>query len=362
VVVADRRQDLVELRRHEDPLAERRMLLDVRSLGGRQWAGLEQHVVADADLAHVMHLRCELDDAGPLLGKAEDLRERCRELRDVLGVVLGRRIARIDDGRESTYGRAVRAPACPREALDRVHILPRSARQKPAVLIIDDDPDIRDVLYLSLAEYYSVFAARNGKEGLEMVKTKNPDLIITDYNMPVMNGPEFCRQLRRDILLRHLPIIMLTGKGETKDMVTGIESGADDYLIKPCNPRELMARLRAILRRTIKIPISRPIIEQHNIVVDCAQRHVSVSGNFLELTNAEFNILEMLIKSPGQAFSKEELTEYALGRKYTAYDRSIDVHISNLRNKLGDNPQGEPIVKTVRGFGYMLLFQSSEEK
>ena len=108
--------------------------------------------------------------------------------------------------------------------------------RKERVLIIDDDPDIRDVLDLSLSEFYTVIAACNGKEGLEMAKSKNPDLIITDYNMPVMNGPEFCRQLRKDILMRHLPVIMLTGKGETKDMVLGIESGADDYLVKPFEP------------------------------------------------------------------------------------------------------------------------------
>jgi len=131
--------------------------------------------------------------------------------------------------------------------------------RKERILIIDDDPDIRDVLDLSLSEHYNISAACNGKEGLEMVKIKNPDLIITDYNMPVMNGPEFCRQLRRDILLRHLPIIMLTGKGETKDMVMGIESGADDYLIKPFEPETLLARIRMILKRTTRSLDANPL-------------------------------------------------------------------------------------------------------
>ena len=131
--------------------------------------------------------------------------------------------------------------------------------RKERVLIIDDDPDIRDVLNLSLSEHYTIFAAANGKEGLEMVKTKNPDLIITDYNMPVMNGPEFCRQLRHDILLRHLPIIMLTGKSETKDMVTGIESGTDDYLVKPFEPETLLARIRMILKRTTRSLDANPL-------------------------------------------------------------------------------------------------------
>jgi diguanylate cyclase (GGDEF)-like protein len=131
--------------------------------------------------------------------------------------------------------------------------------RKQRILIIDDDPDIRDVLNLSLSEYYAISAASNGKEGLEMVKSKNPDLIITDYNMPVMSGPEFCQQLPRDILLRHLPIIMLTGKSETKDMVTGIESGADDYLVKPFEPETLLARIRMILKRTTRSLDANPL-------------------------------------------------------------------------------------------------------
>ncbi len=122
--------------------------------------------------------------------------------------------------------------------------------RKEKILIIDDDPDILDVLNLTLSETFTVISANNGKEGLEQVKTKNPDIIITDYNMPVMNGPEFCKNLRKDILLRHLPVIMLTGKGDTKDMVLGIESGADDYLIKPFEPESLLARIRMILTRT----------------------------------------------------------------------------------------------------------------
>ncbi|MBI3315037.1 MAG: response regulator [Candidatus Omnitrophica bacterium] len=124
--------------------------------------------------------------------------------------------------------------------------------RKAKVLVIDDDPDILDVLQLTLNEHYTVFAAHNGKEGLELVKAKGPDIIITDYMMPVMNGPEFCRNLRKDTLLQHLPVIMLTGKGETKDMVTGIESGADDYLVKPFDPETLLARIRMILKRTTR--------------------------------------------------------------------------------------------------------------
>lgn len=123
--------------------------------------------------------------------------------------------------------------------------------RREKILTIDDDPDILDVLAITLSDNYDVISAPNGKEGLDLVRAKNPDLIITDYNMPVMNGPDFCKELRKDILFRHIPIIMLTGKGEVKDMVLGIESGADDYLIKPFEPDTLLARIRMILRRTI---------------------------------------------------------------------------------------------------------------
>lgn len=123
--------------------------------------------------------------------------------------------------------------------------------RREKILTIDDDSDILDVLSITLSDNYDVISAPNGKEGLEQVRSKNPDLIITDYNMPVMNGPDFCKELRKDILFRHIPIIMLTGKGEVKDMVFGIESGADDYLVKPFEPDTLLARIRMILRRTI---------------------------------------------------------------------------------------------------------------
>lgn len=131
--------------------------------------------------------------------------------------------------------------------------------RKEKVLIIDDDPDILDVLELTLSDGFTVFSAKNGKEGLEMVKAKSPDLVITDYNMPVMTGPEFCKNLRKDILLRHLPVIMLTGKGDTKDMVLGIESGADDYLIKPFEPETLLARIKMILKRTMRSLDANPL-------------------------------------------------------------------------------------------------------
>lgn len=219
------------------------------------------------------------------------------------------------------------------------------------ILIVDDDTELTDLLTQYLEpEGFKPVCVHDGENGVKKALNQSFDAIILDVMLPKLNGFEVLKAIREHL---ETPVLMLTARGEDIDRIVGLEIGADDYLPKPCNPRELVARLRAILRRTKKIPAIRPIIEEHNIKVDCSKRHVTMAGTYLELTNAEFNILEMLIKSPGQAFSKEELTEYALGRKYTAYDRSIDVHISNLRNKLGNNSQGEPIIKTVRGFGYL---------
>ena len=219
------------------------------------------------------------------------------------------------------------------------------------ILIIDDDTELTDLLVQYLEpEGFSVSCVYDGESGVKKALNQPFDAIILDVMLPKLNGFEVLKAVREH---SDMPVLMLTARGDDIDRIVGLEIGADDYLPKPCNPRELVARLRAILRRTQKNPVHKPIIEQHNIVVDTAKRLVTLHGHELELTNAEFNILEMLIKSPSQAFSKEELTEYALGRKFTAYDRSIDVHISNLRNKLGDNPAGEELIKTVRGFGYL---------
>ena len=220
------------------------------------------------------------------------------------------------------------------------------------ILIVDDDIELTDLLVQYLApEGFTVVCVHDGEAAVKRALTQPFDAIILDVMLPKLNGFEVLKAIREHI---EIPVLMLTARGDDIDRIVGLEIGADDYLAKPCNPRELLARLRAVLRRIQKIPTHRPLIEFHDIVVDCSKRTATHHSTLLDLTNAEFNILEMMIKSPGQAFSKEELTEYALGRKYTAYDRSIDVHISNLRNKLGDNTAGEPLVKTVRGFGYML--------
>ncbi len=150
------------------------------------------------------------------------------------------------------------------------------------ILTIDDDPDILDVLELTLSEQYEIFQANNGDEGLRVLRQKNPDLIICDYMMPVMNGREFCKALKKDILLRHIPIIMLTGKGEVHDRVSGIEAGADDYIVKPFDPSELLARIKMILKRTESSLDANPLshLPGNTSIMEEFQRHIDSEKTF----------------------------------------------------------------------------------
>lgn len=220
------------------------------------------------------------------------------------------------------------------------------------ILIIDDDVELCDLLSKYLAnEEFKVHCCHDGKVGIKTALSQDFQAIVLDVMLPQMNGFEVLKKLREK---SQVPVLMLTARGDDIDRIVGLEIGADDYLRKPCNPRELVARLRAIIRRADNISsTSTKVIEIGELSVDSSKRSVTLDGEQLELTNAEYNIIQLLTRSPGQAFSKEELTEHALGRKYTAFDRSIDVHISNLRNKLGNNSAGVARIKTVRGFGYM---------
>lgn len=219
------------------------------------------------------------------------------------------------------------------------------------ILLIDDDTELSSLLneYLK-TEGFEVTCCFDGKSGVKEALTNRFDAIVLDVMLPKMNGFEALKAIRQH---SNTPILMLTARGDDVDRIVGLEIGADDYLAKPCNPRELIARIKAILRRSDVKPPQKTTLVLHNITLDSTKRTITLDNNLMDLTNAEFNILEMLMKSPGQAFSKEELTKYGLGRKYTAFDRSIDVHISNLRNKLGNNPDGNAFIKTVRGFGYL---------
>lgn len=222
------------------------------------------------------------------------------------------------------------------------------------ILLIDRDPCFTaEVSKYLRAEGYNVQITHDGESGLKMALSQPLQLIITDIALPKKNGFVLLQTVReKDI---QCPIIVLSSKLDDVNQLLSFEVGADAYLTKPCRPHALIAQIRNLLKRVTAHPRQKTKlkISYENITLDKEQHSALLNDKPLVLTNAEFNILYILMKSPNQAFSKKELTEYALGREYTAYDRSIDMHISNLRQKLGNNTQKEPWIKTVRGYGYM---------
>lgn len=226
------------------------------------------------------------------------------------------------------------------------------------ILLIDNDQELTKMLSNHLAhDGYETMIAEDGELGLKLALNHSLDAIILEVLLPKKNGFSLVQTLRAH---KSTPILFLTAQDSEIDKLMGIEFGGDDYLIKPCCPHELLARLRSLVRRGQNLPKTPRQMAFENIHIDCNKHQVTLNSQLLELTNTEFKILEILSQSPGQAFSKEELTEYALNRKFTAFDRSIDVHISNLRQKLGKNTSNESWIKTVRGFGYSFNLSNKE--
>jgi two-component system response regulator CpxR len=216
--------------------------------------------------------------------------------------------------------------------------------------LIDDDAELCALLGEFLKrEGFTVECEHEGNRGLERAAQPGVDLVVLDVMLPGIDGFEILRRLRTH---SKVPVIMLTARGEDVDRIVGLEIGADDYLAKPFNPRELAARIRAILRRYEARPAA-PAgrIEVNGIVLDPANREVYSGGKPIELTTFEFDILEMLMRSAGRVLSRDALMENFYNRKATPFDRSIDMHISHLRKKL---ERGESIIKTIRGVGYQL--------
>ncbi len=221
----------------------------------------------------------------------------------------------------------------------------------PKILLIDDDVELCEMLaeYLE-SESFIVNMLHDGRSGMNQAKTESYDAIILDVMMPEMDGFSVLQELRKHIAT---PVLMLTAKGDDVDRIVGLEMGADDYLPKPCNPRELVARLKAILRRTQTAPPRKAdVIKVNNIEVHPASRKAIYQSKALPLTSSEYNLLEVLAINVGTVVDKETLSEQALGKKLTDYDRSIDMHLSKLRQKLGDDSQ--ELIQTVRGKGYQL--------
>jgi two-component system response regulator CpxR len=224
-------------------------------------------------------------------------------------------------------------------------------------LLIDDDVELCGLLTEFLKrEGFTLECEHDGKRGLDRAARGEHDVVLLDVMLPSLDGFEILRALRKQ---SKVPVIMLTARGEDVDRIIGLELGADDYLPKPFNPRELAARIRAILRRLEARPAAPGArIEVNGVVLDPGSREVFSAGKPVEVTTFEFDILEMLMRAAGRVLSRDALMENMYNRKATPFDRSIDMHISHLRKKL---ETGHPIIKTVRGVGYQFCRTPDEE-
>jgi DNA-binding response OmpR family regulator len=229
-----------------------------------------------------------------------------------------------------------------------------------AILIIDDDTELCELITEYLEdEGLDVDSVHDGVAGVERCLSNEPDLVILDVMLPGLGGFAVLSKIRET---SKVPVIMLTARGEEVDRIVGLEMGADDYLPKPFNPRELVARIRAILRRTAGTAGAgeeSAMIIVDDLEMDIGSRRVSCSLGDVDLTGAEFAVLETLVRAAGTVVSRDELSRRALGRRASAFDRSLDVHLSNLRKKLGQLPGGGERIKTVRGVGYLYVKPST---
>ncbi len=222
------------------------------------------------------------------------------------------------------------------------------------IAIIEDEQNIVELVKYNLdREGYRTISANTGRKGLELVRQELPDLVILDLMLPELDGLSVCKQLRADQQTKSIPIIILTAKSEEADRVLGLEMGADDYVTKPFSPRELVARVRAVMRRSGKSNEDEPeIIEIGEIKMDLRQHLVKVRGEEVELTPKEFDFLKLLLANPGRAFTREFLLEHLWGYEYFGDTRTVDVHVRRLRQKIETNPSEPVYLETVRGVGY----------
>jgi len=228
------------------------------------------------------------------------------------------------------------------------------------ILIIDDDRELGEMLKEFLApDHLDVSARLNGEDGLQALQDETWDLLILDIMLPGMNGIEVLKQIRQD---SDIPVIMLTARGDDVDRILGLEFGADDYLSKPFNPRELLARIKAIMRRSRSDEKRGKALTVGSLELDVGSRRVSAGGKSIRLTGTEFELLRCLAESPGKVVPKEQLTQQVLGRRHMPYDRSIDTHVSNVRGKLSSAGVDNPSIRSRRGVGYLLLLDVEERR
>jgi two-component system phosphate regulon response regulator PhoB len=222
---------------------------------------------------------------------------------------------------------------------------------KETILVVEDEEDILELVRYNLAkEGYRVEYAASGEDALRKSMGEMPNLLVLDLMLPGVNGLDVCRTLKANSKTQHIPIVMLTAKGEEADIVTGLELGADDYITKPFSPRVLVARVRAVLRRkTQQIAEETSTLQIHDLVINPGRHEVLVEGRPIELTFTEFRILQTLARRPGWVFTRYQIVEAIRGEGYPVTDRSVDVHVVGLRKKLG---AAGKYIQTVRGVGY----------
>jgi DNA-binding response OmpR family regulator len=218
------------------------------------------------------------------------------------------------------------------------------------IMVVDDERRLVSLVESYLKqEGYSVATASNGREALTLARKRPPDLIILDLMMPEMDGHEFIETYRRD---HNTPIIVLTARVEEQEQVIGLEEGADDYVTKPFRPRELMARVRAVLRRAGQVEPAARVLRASDITLDRDTRAVKVATRYVDLTPSEFDLLAALMTAPGRVFSRLDLLDIIQGIRYEGYQRTIDLHVKNLRAKIEADPRSPRYIQTVYGAGY----------
>ena len=227
------------------------------------------------------------------------------------------------------------------------------------ILIIDDDDKLNRLLTNFLSEFgFKTLTATHPEDGLKKLNQKSPDLVILDVMLPGMDGFEVCKTIRQHSLV---PIIMLTARGELMDKVVGLELGADDYLPKPFEPRELVARIHSVLRRTQKIDKTQPQ-SFDRLEIDLSRHVVKIDGDVVDSTTNEFTALALLAGNPGKVFNRDEILQELRGIDCDAFNRSVDITMSRLRQKLNDDPKNPAFIKTVWGTGYVFVGEQTDKK
>ena len=220
------------------------------------------------------------------------------------------------------------------------------------ILVVDDEKRIVEILKAYLErDGYRVIAAYDGRSALELARNNSPDLIILDLMLPEVSGWDVCRELRKET---DVPIIMLTARDDTTDKIIGLELGADDYVTKPFDPKEIISRVRAVLRRSDVKPVSKSTINVGEIMIDTNKRLVRRGDWNIELTPIEFDILRVMAENPGRVYSRMQLLDKVQGDAYEGYERTVDSHIKNLRKKLELDPEHPRYIITIYGVGYKL--------